>query len=506
MLPLRRFLPTDQWVRLLLPAVVVFFAAASDRNYQTDLWHHLARGRSIAASGRLLDEDRFTYTVAGQRLRDVNWGWQVVFFKLFQAGGLALVQTVNAALLAATMLVLTWFSWRQSGSLRSAMLAGLFTFFGLWQLLLIRPQTLSLLLFVVLLVVLEAAKRQRKLLVVPPLIMALWVNVHGGFPIGLVIIGAAVVARVLDAAFSEHADTAGAAGAPRSWPRRLLPCWPWLACLAASGLATLANPYGWGVYKYVLQTAGRASTRHIDEWLPPSMHQLTGFVWVLSLLALLGLFAVSPRRPTRRELCLLGSLLPLAAGSVRMIAWWLLAAAPVLAAQLAARWPALRDDAAQENPTPAAALTCLAFAAVAIVGTPWIERANPALWLPGRAHRTETDLQAIADHLSPACTGRVFTRFAWGEYLGWALADRFTVFADGRIEIFPDAVWAEYSAITRGRSDWDEVLGHYQVTHLVLDAASGYHAELLPQVRRSAQWHEVVQCGDAVLFERNLAY
>src|SRR5262249_40833071 len=114
-------LPTDRWVRLLLPAALIFFAAASDRNYQTDLWHHLARGRAIAEEGRLLDEDRFTCTVAGQPLRDVNWGWQVLFFELYEWGGLPLVQTANAALLAGTMLALSMLSWRRSGSLLSAM-------------------------------------------------------------------------------------------------------------------------------------------------------------------------------------------------------------------------------------------------------------------------------------------------------------------------------------------------------------------------------------------------
>src|SRR5438552_3412391 len=114
-------LPTDRWVRLLLPAALIFVAAGSDRNYQTDLWHHLARGRAIVEAGQMLDEDRFTYTVAGQPLRDVNWGWQVLFFKLYQLGGLALVQTANAALLAVTMLVLGALSWQRSGSLLSAM-------------------------------------------------------------------------------------------------------------------------------------------------------------------------------------------------------------------------------------------------------------------------------------------------------------------------------------------------------------------------------------------------
>ena len=58
-------LPTDAWARALLAPVLVFIATAIDRNYQTDLWHHLARGRALVEEGQLLNEDRFTYTVAG---------------------------------------------------------------------------------------------------------------------------------------------------------------------------------------------------------------------------------------------------------------------------------------------------------------------------------------------------------------------------------------------------------------------------------------------------------
>ena len=194
----RLFIPTDRWTRLLLAPALVFIATLVDRNYQTDLWHHLARGRAIVTEGRLLNEDRFTLTVHGQPLQDVNWGWQVLFYRLHTVGGLPLVQTVNSAILAVMMVVLVVGAWRRSGSIIAAVVAGIFAFFGLWQLLIIRPQTLSLLLFVLLHGFLEEAERRRWLLLVPPVIMAIWVNVHGGFPIGLVMIGGYIAARSVE--------------------------------------------------------------------------------------------------------------------------------------------------------------------------------------------------------------------------------------------------------------------------------------------------------------------
>jgi hypothetical protein len=486
--------PTDRLVRALLVPAAVFIAACADHNCQTDLWHHLARGRVLVEEGTLLDADRFTFTVAGRPFRDVNWLWQGGFYLFYRAGGLPLVQTANAAVLALTMGLLFALARRRCGSPAVACGVCVAAFLGLWPLLIIRPQTLSLLLFVVLMGVLDAARDRPRWLLAPPLVMALWANVHGGFPVGLVLVAAHALAAGADAL--AH----GEANAPR-WPVRCgRACLPWLLCLAASAGATLANPYGWHVYEYVGLTSGTASARHIDEWLPPGLDSLTGKVFAAWLVAALVLAATRGGRPGLRDTIVACCFLPAACGSVRMVAWWLLASAPVLAASVASAWPRLRAaDANDDRPSASAGLVCLALAAVAVLNLPSLETYNPALRLPGRGHRTETDLQACADYVAGRGGGRVFSRFAWGEYLGWALAPAGTVFMDGRIEIFPDEVWNQYAAVTRGRADWEEILDGYGVNWLILDV-SGYHGQLLPFVARSGRWEEVFRQGDACVF------
>ena len=121
---LRRLpLPTGNWVRFLLAPALIFVSTGIDRNYQTDLWHHLARGRALVAEGRMLDTDRFTYTVADQPFQDNNWLWQVSFYELYSLGGLDLVQAVNSAILFLAMACLVLHTWRRSGSLKVAFAA-----------------------------------------------------------------------------------------------------------------------------------------------------------------------------------------------------------------------------------------------------------------------------------------------------------------------------------------------------------------------------------------------
>ena len=195
----RLLLPNDVWVRALLPSVLVFLAACMDRNYQTDFWHHLARGRVMVEQGALVNHDLFTFTVPGKEFQDANWLTQLLYYVLFRAGGFPLVQMVNGLILALTMALLAWLCWYRSRSWILAAGMGAITVIGLWQLLLIRPQTFSFFLFVLLYIVLELAQQHRGLLIVAPLLLALWVNMHGAFPIGLVLIGCYFLAALWEA-------------------------------------------------------------------------------------------------------------------------------------------------------------------------------------------------------------------------------------------------------------------------------------------------------------------
>ncbi len=475
----------DTWVRALLPAVALFFAASIDRNYQTDLWHHLARGRVIVEEGEILNEDRFTYTVHGQPLRDVNWGTQVIFYRLFQWGGLELLQSINALILAVMLGLLTWHCQRRSQSWLLAMSFGLFTLLDLWQLILILPHTFSLFHFVLLYFILENAKKHRWLLIIPPLIQALWVNLHGAFPIGLVLIGC-----YLFGSFVERWLEQGRAVFRDAW------LWCLLTCLIFSMLATLLNPYGWEVIRYVGTTSGRAAERKIDEWLPPGMNQLISLVWIASVMGLLILLSTPGKRPTPKDVCLLLCFLLPTFGSVRMIAWWLLISAPILCGLLSERW---RPKEEEPESSMGAKLVCFVFLLLAVIGLPWFEKINPVHRTVRPTHRVEHDLAELTRQLKPGVN--VFTRFEWAEYVTWATKGSNRVHMDGRIEIIPDESWQEYKAITQGRGDWQQILDRHQVGYLILDQGA-YHSQILPLVEASETWQRVDQKGDAILFVR----
>jgi len=141
---------------------------------------------------------------------------------------------------------------------------------------------------------------------------------------------------------------------------------------------------------------------------------------------------------------------------------------------------------------------------MSLLSLPGLQGHNPLLAGRRDAPRLEEQLEEIHRFLADRNTGhRIFCRFDWGEYLAWSLAPRALVFMDGRSDVFPDRVWDEYSAITLGQPDWQEILDRYQVDALVLDVE--YHARsgLLPHVESSPRWRRSHQAGPAVVFLRN---
>jgi hypothetical protein len=493
---------SDSHVRALFAPALVFIACCIGRAYQTDLWHHLARGKVIVEEGKILDEDRFTYTIPGQPFQDVNWLTQVAMYHLYQLGGLELLQVVNAALLALVMALLIALCRNSSGSMLVAAGIGIFTFLGLWQLFLIRPQTLSFVLFMSLYAVMEGAERRPWLLLLAPLHLALWVNVHGAFPIGIVLIGCYLLAAGIEEIQQKR------------WrvfrDRRV---WLLAACLGVSMLATLVNPYGWRVYQYVALTSGRASARGIQEWLPPGLELFIGKVWVLSLVGVVILLSLPRSRPSARQVSLLAIFLIPACGSVRMIAWWLLVLAPIASSLIAQAcglsknpvWSQQRgDESPRSPPNVGAALTCLALLAVMVLSLPWFERWSPLGRLARTTHRPEQDLEEVVVRLRElGRPGNIFTRFEWGEYLAWRLGPDYRIFMDGRIEIFPNDIWEEYMEITIGGARWQQLLDKYKVEYLLIDV-DPYHLQLRKAVESSPRvWERVsLQTETMLLFRK----
>jgi hypothetical protein len=256
------------------------------------------------------------------------------------------------------------------------------------------------------------------------------------------------------------------------------------------------------------------------------MNLWVGRAWAVSVIAIIALLALAPRRPRARDVFVAICFLPLAAASVRMVPWWLLAVAPVLATAIARSLATLRgrcktltkchgllvqpcdlgavDTVGRANRGTFGACAMVALIAFASVASlPSLEKLNPILGTLRPSVRTESNLQAVLDELKRdrVASAHVFTRLEWGEYLDWAgRSKRLSPFMDGRIEIYGDDLWHEYHVVSAGGEGWQSILNAHGIDYLILDRVQ--NARLLSRVAASGEWLPLARSGPAILYGR----
>src|SRR4029077_3603728 len=141
----------------------------------------------------------------------------------------------------------------------------------------VRPQLFSTLLFTLLLSALTAVESgDTRALLALPVIFLFWANLHGGWILGAGVLGIWTAAQLLDPrrAASDRRDIVIAS--------------------VASAAATLVNPFGIGLWPFVLQTV-RVDRADITDWQPVTFSADILIVW-LAIAATCGVLLFRARR------------------------------------------------------------------------------------------------------------------------------------------------------------------------------------------------------------------
>jgi hypothetical protein len=95
--------------------------------------------------------------------------------------------------------------------------------------------------------------------------------------------------------------------------------------------------------------------------------------------------------------------------------------------------------------------------------------------------------------------GRFWTDMSYTSYTTWRMPEK-QVFADLRIELFPDAVWNDYFEIAEGGARSVELIDRWRITHLLLDAKG--QAKLQQRLAATSGWCERYRDSRAVIMAR----
>jgi hypothetical protein len=484
----------ERRVLVLLALVVAILAVWHKRLADPDLWGHLRYGRLFAENGIGDFTDPFAYTSAGLEWLAHEWLAQWLLWQAYALGGPLGLIGLKCVLGGATM----WFLWRavRLGSDDPRIWAPVFVLaaemLGHWFF--FRPQLFTFCFFAYFVWIgfAHLLGRPAWLWTVPP-ILALWVNLHGGFLAGFGALGLVLGLRVLQAYCRTGLRAAGLWSA--AWPLGL-------TLLAGFG-ATLLNPFGLGLWRYVLTEMTHSTNRElIAEWSPllqsSDLDPWTVFLVALLLGVLLFAWVMAQRkRATIADLpapLWLLSCLPLtwmAFSSIRhvpILAIWTAPVVSLLAQVAAARWrPAQVWETGWLAVTGLVALP--AFVGIASVFT------HPA----PRIAAGDFPFEAAAFMRANKLHGNVYAPLSWGSFLTWELYPDVRVAMDGRnVTLFPSAMVRENIMYFDPNGNDPDVPLHYLTDYLLLPAGT----VVAERLRHDARWQVLYEDREAILLVR----
>jgi hypothetical protein len=465
-------------VALVLLAAI-FYRASVTPVWPIDTWAHWKYGGWIWEHHHLPDREPFSVYSERARLLDTGWLSQVLCDRVYVLGGLegillfyGLLEVVKSALYLAAFR-------RACGSLLLAVLGVALLHAGRWRTFQIfRPQAIGEVCWAALLLVCARPPWPRWGLVVAPLALALWANLQGTFPLGLVLIGLFLACRFATV-FRQRRGLTAAVEDPEV--RRIV------LTLALAAGATCFNPYGPRLLSDAVRFGQTESLRLVGEWLPRvPLADYGARALAASLLAVLVTVRWSPKPFTLTEAALLVLFALAAWFAARMLVWWMtvwpLVLLPhwraILARAGLERWVTVSTSSGPRGSwLPAAGAVAAVLLVLASPSARWLfgQEARP----PEELVRPETPL-AVARDLRAPLPGtsaaeraplRVFCSPIWSDYLLWKLPP-----GD---QLFWYTHWHCYSArrMTDGNrfrqlhgppNDWQTILARYRFNVVAL--------------------------------------
>ena len=447
----------------LFVALAAFALALATPPGDPDTYWHLASGKWMLDHGALLRSDVFSSSVSGQPYSVGEWLGEIVLYVAYLAGGWTGLVVLRGLLVAMCAFFLTRVALRGGAPVIVAVpvtCAALILSEIVWT---DRPHLFTLALFPLLLDRLLTARAGRVgvLLAVPPLIL-LWTNLHGGYALGLALVGI---------------FTLEALATRRSWV-------PFAITASTAFAASLVDPGSLGLGAAAAHAT--APPRFIVEESPPDVTRPAGFLFAAFII---GTLAVAMRSGgTLLDLLLLAPLLWLGLSAQRHMPYFAFAAVPFLSAALPRAWPPLERWLVRRRPYPRVAIVGfgVGVAAMALVGLAFVPSAPDE-----RAYPT-AELAAVRSG-----SGVLLNEYDWGGYLIWRAPER-PVFVDGRLFPFLPDVFADWREAVELGPRWKAVLDRYNVAQVLLRPDRALVSAL-----REQGWRVVTEDARAVLLERS---
>jgi hypothetical protein len=513
------------WARLTMPSVadlvflVIFctlvFTAWSNRMLgDAGTGWHIRNGEHILATHAVPHADYFSYTAAGRPWFAWEWLYDVVIAAIHSVAGLngTVVFTALIVALVFALLFRVAFAWSHNlfVSVALTFLSAACSSIHF----LARPHVLTWLFTLLWIVALRSIQGGRsKAAYWLPIMMIVWVNLHGGFIIGLMLTCIFVVANVW---------TYATASCPtrRANARSLAAGFG--GATVVSALVTLVNPYGFKLWTHLYEYLGsRFLMDNIAEFQAPNFHWLQ--MKFFAALLLLSLVALALQAGKVRAVDLLLVVFAAYAGlyAARNVPISAIILTLTIAPMAAKTLSDLREQkglslAARRFSTSLDSFTSrmnsveqrlvghvLPVAAVLIAVFASLHGGRIGSAQAISAHFDDRHMPVAAvDYLAAhGIRSHVFCPDDWGGYLVYRMYPSVGVFMDDRHDFYGESFLREYLQVANAGPNWRAVLNRHSVNWVLIPADS----PLASVLDLSPEWTPLYSDNSARVFGRVVA-
>lgn len=464
---------TSLWRRrvfLVLGAIALIYALLAGLRTVSDpdsFWQ-LATGRWVAQHHQVFSTEIFSYTAQGQ-----PWiypvGSSLFLYGAYLAGGYSLLSWVGAFACAGTVALLLR---RGSGATAAIAIIAVSIIAGRTA---PRADMFTVIIFAAFLSLLwENYQTSKARLWLLPLLMIAWVNCHLGFVAGMGLMAAFAGMDLLEMFFA-GARRAGAVA-------RLRRAWPWYAVTV---IATLANPWGWGIYSALIRQ-NRAMALHsawIAEWgrVPLNLPSATAILlfrntrssfYLLLAIAALAVMVALFRKQLGAAILLVGALY-LGMEHVRMFAVTACVIVVLGGAYLDMPVELVRERIGDQRIRLAlAACVVVVFAALAGVRSyDVVTNRNHSLFTFGAGPGWQLPHRAVEFITHENLPGEIYNTYNEGGYLLWTLGPQRRDYLDGRAIPFGTELFHHEAELLQSSLDserWKRQSERYNINTIIL--------------------------------------
>jgi hypothetical protein len=469
-------------------------------NIDGDLGRHLTIGEFILSNQQIPTSDSFSHTMFGEPLTPHEWLTQSIFAIFHRIAGLDGVVWFCAVLIATTFIFLykrchqvTQMPLISIGVVFIAAAASSFHWLA-------RPHLLTMLLIGV------WTNEVDKLRIGKntswwrlPLMMFLWVNLHGAFIAGFMVLGMYILGELLDTWYYKGDISPGM----QQGYQKLVSLRPLLIGGLSSFLATLVNPVGLRIWETsVGYIRNRYLVDHTAEYFSPNFHN--PYTWPFLVMIALTLFTLGLRRSklSFTSLLLIVGWTAMSLYSVRNVPLYAILVTPIIAELMkeiiTGDWfYQLQKRILGVEKTLRGAFwpvfMVIIIGIILMIGIPLDFQVKGNIFLP-----EVFPINAVEWVEENPIDGKLFNYFPWGGYLLYRWWPDQQVFIDGQTDFYGEELTRQYEEVILAGEEWEEIVEYYQVDWMILPP----DIILVRELNTNPEWISFYEDQTAVVFIR----